>query len=153
MAGGFSMNINNIDKFRKFLVTKFNNLMVKNDNFNNLFLDSLILPSALNSNFFKNIEVLSPFGPGNVEPKFLIENLKLTYSSVISKKHIKVIFNSKNNDKVNAIAFNSVGTKLESYLIKKNKRYINIVGSLISNNWNGKNNIEFVIDDISVNNI
>ena len=30
---------------------------------------------------------------------------------------------------------------------------MNIVGTLISNQWNGKTNIEFVINDISVNNI
>ena len=30
---------------------------------------------------------------------------------------------------------------------------MNIAGTFISNYWNGKNNIEFVIDDISVNNI
>ena len=59
----------------------------------------------------------------------------------------------KNNDVVKAIAFNSVGTVLESYLGKNNKTTMNIVGTLISNQWNGKNNIEFVINDISVNNI
>jgi hypothetical protein len=30
---------------------------------------------------------------------------------------------------------------------------MNIAGTLTSNNWNGKNNIEFVINDISVSNI
>ena len=30
---------------------------------------------------------------------------------------------------------------------------MNIAGTLISNYWNGKNNIEFVINDISVNKI
>ena len=54
---------------------------------------------------------------------------------------------------VKAIAFNSIGTVLESYLVKNNKNSMNIAGTLISNNWNGKNNIEFVINDISVNNI
>ena len=42
---------------------------------------------------------------------------------------------------------------LESYLVKNNKSTMNIVGTLISNYWNGKSNIEFVINDISVNNI
>ena len=153
MAGGFSINVNKIGKFREFLLIKYNNLFIINNNLNCLYIDSLILPSALNEDFYKNIEILSPFGYGNTEPKFLIENLILTYSSIVSNKHIKAIFNSKNNDTVKSIAFNSVGTPLESYLIKKNRNPVNIAGSIISNYWNGKNNIEFVINDISVNNI
>ena len=153
MAGGFSININNIETFKEFLIKKYNNLGIKNDNLKNLYLDSLILPTALNVEFYKNIEVLSPFGAGNPEPKFIIEDLKLVNSNIIANKHIKAIFYSKSNEVVKTIAFNSVGTVLESYLIKNNKSTMNIAGTLISNYWNGKNNIEFVINDISVNNI
>ena len=152
MAGGFSINVNNIEKFKEFLINKYNNLYIKNDSFKNLYLDSLILPTALNDEFYKNIEVLSPFGAGNPEPKFLIEDLKLVNSNIVANKHIKAIFYSKSNEVVKTIAFNSIGTLLESYLVKNNKTLMNIVGTLISNTWNGKKNIEFVINDISVNN-
>ena len=118
-----------------------------------MYLDSIILPTALNADFYNNIEILSPFGSGNPEPKFIIEDLKLANSNIIANRHIKSVFYSKSNDVVKSIAFNSVGTILESYLIKNNKSSMNIAGTLISNIWNGKNNIEFVINDISVNNI
>ena len=153
MAGGFSIDTDKIKIFKEFLIKKYNSLNIKKDNFKNLYLDSIILPTALNLEFYKNIEVLSPFGTGNPEPKFLIEDLKLVNSNIVSNQHIKAIFNSKNNDVVKAIAFNSVGTSLETYLLKNNKITMNIAGSLKSNYWNGKSNIEFVINDISVNNI
>ena len=135
------------------LLNKYNSLIITSDSFKNLYLDSLILPTALNDEFYKNIEILCPFGTGNPEPKFLIEDLKLVNSNIVANQHIKAIFYSKSNTVVKAIAFNSVGTILESYLIKNNKSTMNIAGTLISNNWNGKSNIEFVINDISVNNI
>ena len=153
MAGGFTINIDNIKIFKEFLIKKYNNLDIKKGNFKTLYLDSIILPTALNAEFYKNIEVLSPFGTGNPEPKFLIEDLKLANSNIVANRHIKAILYSKSNDVVKTIAFNSIGTALESYLIKNNKNSMNIVGTLISNNWNGKTNIEFVINDISVNNI
>ena len=153
MAGGFSININKIETFKKFLIKKYNSLSIRNDNLKNLYLDTLILPTALNDEFYKNIEILSPFGVGNPEPKFLIEELKLANSNIVGNRHIKAIFYSKSNDVVKAIAFNSVDTVLESYLVKNNKNSMNIAGTLTSNNYNGKNNIEFVINDISVNNI
>jgi len=153
MAGGFSINIDNIEIFKEFLIKKYNSLDIKKGNFKTLYLDSIILPTALNAEFYKNIEVLSPFGTGNPEPKFLIEDLKLANSKIVANRHIKAIFYSKSNVVVKAIAFNSIGTVLESYLVKNNKSSMNIAGTLISNNWNGKSNIEFVINDISVNNI
>ena len=153
MAGGFSINVSKIEKFKNFLTKKFNAAGIANGNLKNLYLDSLILPTALNDEFYKNIEILSPFGTGNPEPRFLIENLKLANSQIIANKHIKAIFYNKSNDVVKTITFNSVGTVLESYLSKNIKSTVNIVGTLISNYWNGKNNIEFVINDISVNNI
>ena len=153
MAGGFLINIDKIETFNEFLVKKYNNLDIKNDNLKNLYLDSVVLPTALNVEFYNNINVLSPFGTGNPEPKFLIEDLKLANSNIVGNRHIKAIFYSKSNDVVKAIAFNSIGTVLESYLVKNNKSSMNIAGTLTSNNYNGKNNIEFVINDISVNNI
>ena len=153
MAGGFSINVDNIKIFKEFLIKKYNSLNIKKSNFKTLYLDSIILPTALNAEFYQNIEVLSPFGTGNPEPKFLIEDLKLANSNIVANRHIKAVFYSKSNDVVKTIAFNSIGTALESYLVKNNKNSMNIAGTLISNSWNGKNNIEFVINDISVNNI
>ena len=74
MAGGFSINIDNIEIFKEFLIKKYNSLDIKKGNFKTLYLDSIILPTALNAEFYKNIEVLSPFGSGNSEPIFLIES-------------------------------------------------------------------------------
>ena len=153
MAGGFSINIDNIEVFKEFLIKKYNSLVVEKGSCKTLYLDSIILPTALNVEFYNNINVLSPFGTGNPEPKFLIEDLKLANSNIVANRHIKAIFYNKSNDVVKAIAFNSIGTVLESYLVKNNKSSMNIAGTLTSNNYNGKNNIEFVINDISVNNI
>ena len=153
MAGGFSINIEKIEVFKEFLIKKYNSLIVDKGSYKTLYLDSIILPTALNVEFYNDINVLSPFGTGNPEPKFLIEDLKLANSKVVGDRHIKAIFYNKSNDVVKAIAFNSVGTVLESFLDKNNKSFMNIAGTLTSNNWNGKNNIEFVINDISVNTI
>ena len=52
-------------------------------------MDSTIAPSALNEKFFHEINCLAPFGSGNSEPKFVIENLKVINSNLIADKHIK----------------------------------------------------------------
>ena len=40
---------------------------------------------------------------------------------------------------------------LGAYLLKKNNKTFNIAGKLSLNEWKGQKNVEFIIDDISVN--
>ena len=74
MAGGFSIKIENIDKFKNFVFKKFKNINENLKKEKPLLLDSIIAPSAVNLEFYNKVALLSPFGSGNPEPKFIIEN-------------------------------------------------------------------------------
>jgi single-stranded-DNA-specific exonuclease len=52
---------------------------------------------------------------------------------------------------IKSIAFNAVDSDIGAYLIKKNNKSYNIAGKLSLNEWKGQSNVEFIIDDISVN--
>ena len=151
MAGGFSIEVKNIVKFKNFIFKKFN--MTKKNFFmqRSLLLDSKIAPSAVNLDFFKKIDMLAPFGSGNPEPKFIIENLKSVNSKIIAEKHIKSVLVGLEGSTLKTIAFNAVNNELGSYLLKKNNIMFNIAGKLSLNEWRGQKNVEFIIDDISVN--
>ena len=95
MAGGFSIETNKINEFKKFIIKKYNNKVDKSFRKNCLYLDSSISASAINLNFYEKIDKLSPFGSGNPEPKFLLEKMKVLKSSVVGERHIKSI--SRNN--------------------------------------------------------
>ena len=49
------------------------------------------------------------------------------------------------------MAWNAINSPLESALINKNKKNINIAGKMKLNEWKGQKDIEFVIEDISFN--
>jgi single-stranded-DNA-specific exonuclease len=151
MAGGFSIEMKKMDEFKNFLFERYSRLAFIDNYIKNLYLDSTIYPSALNEDFYKKIFTLAPFGSGNTEPKFVIQNLRVVNSSILAEKHIKSILLSKSDIKIKTIAFNSIGSPLESYLTHKNNRYFNIAGKMSMNEWKGENKIEFIIDDISVN--
>jgi single-stranded-DNA-specific exonuclease len=105
----------------------------------------------MNLDFFNNINVLAPFGSGNPEPKFAIEDLKTINGKIVGEKHIKSILIGKDGSAIKTIAFNAVENDLGAYLIKKNNKLFNIAGKLSLNEWKGQSNVEFIIDDISVN--
>ena len=150
MAGGFSIYKDKIPIFRDFVINNFEKLSKFITNESNLYLDSIIAPSALNENFFNEINILAPFGNGNKEPRFVIENLKVLSSDIISDIHIKTILLGKDGSSFTAFAWNGRNTSLESYLQKRKNNKINIAGNIRLNQWKGNNEIQFNIEDISV---
>ena len=151
MAGGFSIKIKDIENFKNFVFRKFRNINEDLNSKKPLLLDSVISPSAVNLDFFNKIELLSPFGSGNPEPKFAIEDLKTINGKIVGEKHIKSILIGKDGSTIKSIAFNGTENDLGGYLLKKNNKSFNIAGKLSLNEWRGQSNVEFIIDDISVN--
>ena len=151
MAGGFTIEENKIYEFKEYINNKFLKVIKNLAKNNILSFDSKISASALNEDFYTEINTLSPFGSGNPEPRFVIENLELLKSSIVGEKHIKSIFVAPDGSVVKSVTFNAVKSNLESYLLSKKRKKINIVGKISLNEWKGEKNVEFIIDDISVN--
>ena len=151
MAGGFSIKRQNIERFKDFIFKKYlkntNSLSIKKP----LLLDSIIAPSAVNIEFYNKVALLSPFGSGNPEPKFIIEDLKTINGKIVADRHIKSVLIGKDGSTIKSIAFNALENGLGAYLVKKNNKSFNIAGKLSLNEWRGQSNVEFIIDDISVN--
>ena len=151
MAGGFTIDISNLEKFKEFMFNKFskiNDIMPKEKK---LYLDCKIAPSAINLEFYEKVNSLSPFGSGNPEPKFIMENLRLLNSKIVGEKHIKSVLIGPEGTSIKTIAFNATDNELGVYLSKKKQNTFNIAGKLSLNEWRGQKNVEFIIDDISVN--
>ena len=151
MAGGFTLKKENISIFREFITKNYNKTMSNSSKILNLYLDSVIAPTALNEEFYEEINNLSPFGSGNNEPKFVLENLKVFSSTTVGNNHIKTLLSCSDGSIIKTIAFNAKNSSLEPYLNKNNKKKINIAGKMKLNEWKGKKKIEFEIEDIALN--
>ena len=151
MAGGFSIDIKNIEKFRDFVFKKFRGINEDITSEKPMYLDSVISPAAINLDFYSKVNNLAPFGSGNPEPKFIIENLKTVNGKIVGEKHIKSVLIGADGSAIKTIAFNAFDNDLGAYLLKKNNKTFNIAGKLSLNEWKGQSNVEFIIDDISVN--
>jgi len=150
MAAGFTIDMKKIQDFKEFIFRKFKSINMNLENKKNYYFDAEIAPSAVNINFFEKINLLAPFGSGNSEPRFLIQDLKVVNSKVVGEKHIKSVLIGNDSSTIKTISFNSVDTAFSSYLFKKNTKNLNIVGKLSLNEWRGQKNVEFIVDDISV---
>ena len=151
MAAGFTIDLKKINEFKNFVLKKYEKQKNIDHEDRKILIDSVISPSALNLDFFNKINVLAPFGAGNTEPKFVIENVKIINSKIVGEKHIKSVLLGGDASTLKTIAFNALDNDIGAYLLKKNNKTFNIVGKLSLNEWKGQKNVEFIIDDISVN--
>ncbi len=151
MAAGFTIKKSNIQRLKDFLNKSFEKKKLDSSTYNVIQLDSIIAPSALNEDFYDEINFLSPFGPGNAEPKFVIENLSVISSKTVGEKHIKALLKGKDGSVFHTFSWNAKDSPLEPFLDKKNRKKFNIAGKMRLNQWKGKKNIEFYIEDISIN--
>ena len=151
MAGGFVLKKENIPTFRDFLIKNFEKSNINSSASTNLYLDSIIAPSALNEVFFDEINCLAPFGSGNSEPKFVIENIKVISANIVGNNHIKLVLSGKDGTVFKSLAWNAINTPLEPFLNNKNRKRINIAGKIHLNQWHGERKVEFMIEDIALN--
>jgi len=150
MAAGFSINKNKLEEFELSMINLFNNSGCQSSKENDLYIDTILSASAINEDFFEEIDKLAPFGSSNREPRFVIENIQIIKTILLKEIHIKAICKTDNGLSINLISFNSVNTIIGTYLLNsKNKKY-NIAGRLSLNEWNGKKEVQFLLDDIAL---
>ena len=128
MAAGFTINMDKINEFKEFVFSKFRSINMNLEEKKNYYFDSEIAPSAVNNDFFEKINLLAPFGSGNPEPRFIIQDVKLINSKIVGEKHIKSVLLGSDSTTLKTIAFNSVDAEFGSYLLKKNIKTFNIAG-------------------------
>ena len=146
MAAGFKLSINQIDKFEDYLIKYFSkyddHFFKKIDNY-----DSNLNLDQLNLDLIENIEKLEPFGSGNHEPKFLIEDILIEHAKIIKDKHVIVFVKNNNNVQINAICFNCVDNNLGENLLKSKIKKFSLICNVKRDNYSNIFKPQLIIHD------
>ncbi|RLD27527.1 MAG: single-stranded-DNA-specific exonuclease RecJ [Bacteroidetes bacterium] len=109
--------------------------------------DTEINLNNITPKFYRILKQLSPFGPRNMTPVFMTENLKDTgYGKCVGEedKHLRVTLTQNNSDKIVGIGF-GLGNKLQTI---SNKKPFKAVYSIDENHWNGRTSLQLKLRDI-----
>ncbi|MBP9699924.1 single-stranded-DNA-specific exonuclease RecJ [Candidatus Woesebacteria bacterium] len=109
-------------------------------------IDCVLPPGLLTLDTVSHLELLAPFGSGNREPVFVVNDLQILSSSAIGKegKHLKVSVLPKGgqpNEVLSAIGF-GMGSRIEDFIPQS---WVSIAGHLHKNVWNQKTTLQFMI--------
>ncbi|MCD5383093.1 single-stranded-DNA-specific exonuclease RecJ [Candidatus Gracilibacteria bacterium] len=140
-ACGFSIKKENFEKFEKKAKILGKEFLKKSPLENFLIADFELSEKFLNLNFLDEIKKLEPFGKGNESPKFLIKNILPEYFLVGKEKnHMQLKFFG------NRAIFFQGGKFFE----KLNGKKCDIIFTLAENFFNGKRQLNIMIEDISI---
>ncbi len=147
MAGGFSLNDNQLENFKNELITTFKKYKKNTEN-TILYIDSYLDSSAINQDLVNKLDCLEPYGSGNREPLFAFENFEVSKVIETNNNHVKVVL-KKGNFYLDAISFNSKNTNIGNYLMNYKKSF-NVAGKIKLNEWNDRSKIELIVEDIQL---
>jgi len=145
MAAGFTLKKNKLKNFENFILTDFLNTGISKNHA--CLYDAEVSSLAFNIDFYNDIKNLEPYGTGNPLPTFLFRDLKVIKATILTGKHISLIFKSKVGFSINSISFNSVNSKIGEYLLNY-KNSLNVLGQINENIWNNKKKLQLTIKDV-----
>lgn len=109
--------------------------------------DSEMDLNSITPKFYRILKQLAPFGPGNMTPVFMSQDLMDTgYGKCVGEdaKHLRVTVTQSNSDRMGGIGFN-LGHKMD--LISDRKPF-KAVYTVDENHWNGRVSLQLKLKDV-----
>jgi single-stranded-DNA-specific exonuclease len=150
MAAGFSIEENKINDLKNFLISKFKSAKPNFVQNNFIEIDGILSANAVNEKTYEEVSKLGPFGSGNSEPKFIVEDLSMIKINFENDFLLKVLFKNSSGLYLHGICFKNNKEKVIDYLKNFKNHKFHIAGKLSCNDWNKQRVIEFIIEDISL---
>jgi len=145
-AAGLSLKPENLVAFQKRFEEYVASTIQENMLTPEIEIDAKLCLNDINKKFFRILKQFAPFGPGNMSPVFMTENVIDTgFSRIVGKNHLKldVVHPHIRGYPISAIAFQ----QSDAYDIVK-KGPFNICYHIEENEWNGTVKLQLNIKDI-----
>ncbi len=148
MAAGFSLNEDKIDEFREF-VGQYVSEKIGGEAITPVIeIDGELDVAGATVDMAEKLELLEPYGSGNSEPKLLLHHVRISKASIIGSGHVKCFLGSDNGGSLKAIAFRVADNDIGNAMLIAKGEIFDVVGVLRRDNWQGRNSVQFIIDDI-----
>jgi len=148
-AAGLAIELDKIEEFK----TRFNQvireLVSEDDLFPEIIIDSKLKFSEITPKFLKILEQFSPFGPGNMRPVFLAEDVQVSGNPrIVGTNHLLLSLRQNGSEKV----FDSIGFNMGEFyqpIISNNYEY-DIVFTIDKTTRDGRTYPQFRLKDIII---
>jgi single-stranded-DNA-specific exonuclease len=151
-AAGLAVELDKLEEFRKRFNAILRTNMRESDILPEIRIDAKLAFSEISPKFIRILDQFAPFGPGNMRPVFMSENVSLLYPPrIVGSNHLVTCFKQNGNDKV----FDAIGFNLGAFAnrIDKEKNLVDIVYTIESISKDGKTYPQIRLKDLQVKEI
>jgi single-stranded-DNA-specific exonuclease len=138
-AAGLSVDPAMVQEFADLFETVAADRLTDEDLIPELFLDIELPPSSATLECAEAVQELGPFGAGNPEPVFLLQNLRVMEKRVLKEKHLKLRLMA------GGMSFEAIGFNLAERAPMPDE--IDCACSLQINVWNGRRSLQLRLRD------
>lgn len=114
-----------------------------------LSIDGAIVPRAATGDFVRQLERAGPFGQGNPPPRFCIPSVRLTMLKEVGNGHLRCALQALDGSQISAVAFRAAKSELGVALERGRDLGCHAAGRLERDEWDGRDRIEFHIEDVA----
>jgi len=147
MAAGFTVTAEELNIFENYVAAAVQEQIAGGGTIPILELDAVIAPAAVNQNLMDGLARLSPFGPGNSQPRFALPAVEITKSDIVGSGHVRCFLVGEDGKRMKGIAFRSADSELGKALLSHIGMKIHIAGTLEADTWKGRKGVQMFIED------
>ena len=148
IAAGLSMNSGDFNSFKKKFIQVANDKISTDDLIPTIYVDSILNLEELNSRMIKFLNAMEPYGPGNMRPVFVTNNLSIDgIPKLLGRDQNTLKFSVKQNK----TPFESIGINMAEHYEKLIQNApIDIAYVVGENYWNGQRTIQLELKDVKL---
>lgn len=146
-AAGMTIRNENLkifyEKFNKLVEERLTGIATEPE----LWIDARLKSEHISPNLLRDIMLFAPFGDGNSEPVFMLENMCVLEMRLVgnSNKHLKLKLAPENGGK----SFDAIGFSFgEAFSDLQKGEHLDVVFQLNENTWNGSTSIQLKLLDL-----
>lgn len=148
MAAGFSLERGKIEEFKKFVgeyvVSRIGGEAITPV----VEIDAVLDVAGATKELAKMLENLEPYGAGNPEPKIMLKNVKIIKPCLVGVGHVRCILTSENGGNLKGMAFRVGDNNIGQAMLNSKGEGFDVVGVLRRDTWNGRDEVQFIIEDV-----
>ena len=152
-AAGFSLSAENEVAFCDFLEQSVKEQLNGEMPHQEIVADAEIDAGGATMKLVNKLSALEPFGQGNPEPMLILHGAVLRYAAVMGNgAHLRGSVATSAGTQLSFVGFNLVGTPVGDFLLDDANANTKIImlGRLKENEYNGRVNAQFFIEDIAI---
>ena len=150
MAAGLTVEAGKIEALHRFLCERVEAAVATAGAVRTLGIDGLLTPAGATRAVRDQIERVGPFGAGNPEPRFALSGARIAKADIVGDNHVRCFLADAQGGRLKAIAFRSLGEPLGDALLKAGGGALHLAGKLRADDWQGREDVQFLIDDGAV---